>query len=99
ITVPKCKDYSYTVVDGQQRLTTLINFYLDKFSYKGRFFSELTNQDRIYFNGTSVSYRIISEEQLTRKEILRLFLQANRGVPQSPEHLAKVQKLYEQEPA
>lgn len=97
IAIPKHEDYTLTVVDGQQRLTTLINFYLDKFPYKGKFFSEFNNNDQHYFRDFTVQHTILEENQITRKELLRLFLQVNRGVPQSQEHLDKVQKLYEQE--
>jgi hypothetical protein len=40
-------------------------------------------------------YRIINEEETNDKEILRMFLQSNRGVPQAPEHIAKVQAMYD----
>ena len=38
---------------------------------------------------------LTNEEQTNEKEILRMFLQSNRGVPQSPEHIAKVQAMYD----
>lgn len=38
---------------------------------------------------------IDEEEKVNEKDIVRMFLQSNRGVPQSPEHIAKVQALYE----
>lgn len=96
ITMPRYKDHTVTIIDGQQRLTTLINFYLDKFPYKGKRFSEFNGMDQHYFRDFTVHHTIIEEDQITRKELLRLFLQVNRGVPQTSEHLERVQKLYEQ---
>lgn len=97
--IPKSKDYCVTIIDGQQRLTTLIDFYLDRFAYKGILFSEMNQRDRNEFCTFSVQFRMIEEEQVTRLDILKLFLQANRGVPQSPEHVAKVKALYDAEKA
>lgn len=97
VDIPKEKDYTVSIIDGQQRLTTLMNFYLDKLQYRGTYFSQLNNRDRNEFAGFSVQYRLIEQEEVTRLDILKMFLQANRGVPQAPEHIAKVQALYEQE--
>lgn len=93
--IESCKDYTVSVIDGQQRLTTILDFVLDRRPYKGVYFSQLNWQDQHEFMNKSVQYRMINEEQTTEKEIVRMFLQANRGVPQTPEHLAKVQQMYD----
>jgi hypothetical protein len=95
VDIKRCEDYTVAIVDGQQRLTTILDFMFDRRPYKGVYFSQLNIRDRREFTNKSVQYRIIDEEQTTDKEILRMFLQANRGVPQSPEHLAKVQAMYD----
>lgn len=97
--IPRCNDNTVSIIDGQQRLTTIVNFVLDRLTYRGLKFSELSYADQTEFNNTQVGYRLINEEDISRVEILKLFLQANRGVPQTAKHLAKVQALYEQEKA
>lgn len=95
IKLPRCEDNTVAIIDGQQRLSTILNFMLGRWAYKGLFFSQMNKRDQIEFEQTSVGYRIVEEEQTNEKEIVRMFLQANRGVPQSPEHLAAVQALYD----
>ena len=95
ISVPRCEDYTVAIVDGQQRLTTIVNFVQNRRPYKGIYFSQMHWRDQIEFMNKSVAFRIINEEQTNEKEILRMFLQSNRGVPQSPEHIAKVQAMYD----
>lgn len=95
ITIKACEDYTISVVDGQQRMTTILDFVLDRRPYKGIYFSQLNWHDQHEFMNKSVQYRIINEEQTTEKEVLRMFLQSNRGVPQTPEHMAKVQQMYD----
>ena len=95
VQVPACEDYTVAVVDGQQRLTTLCDFIHDRRPYKGIYFSQMHPRDQIEFTNKSVAFRIINEEQTTEKEVLRMFLQSNRGVPQSPEHIAKIQAMYD----
>lgn len=97
VLIPQNEDNSVTVVDGQQRLTTLVNFYLDRISYKGIRYSEMSFHDRHNFTGFSIQYRIIEEDEITRAETLKMFLQSNRGVPQNAEHLTKVAALYAEE--
>lgn len=93
--IKRCEDYTSAVVDGQQRLTTILDFYLNRRPYKGLYFSQLCWQDRHEFEQHSVQYRLVREEQVKEKDVVRMFLQSNRGVPQSAEHLAKVQALYD----
>lgn len=97
VSVAANEDYLTTVIDGQQRLTTILDFVLDRRAYRGVYFSQMSPKDRYDFLGSSVQYTIIDEVQTNRREILRMFLQTNRGVPQQPEHLAKVQALYDAE--
>lgn len=95
IEIQRKDDYTSAVIDGQQRLTTIFDFVLDRRPYKGVYFSQLNWRDRHEFMNKSVQYRLINEEQTTEKEVLRMFLQSNRGVPQQPEHLAEIQALYD----
>lgn len=95
IEIRKCDNNSISVIDGQQRITTLLNFYLNRFKYKGYYFNELSGKDHYEFLNTSVSYALVDESDgYTLKNWVWLFLQANRGVSQSREHLAKMENYY-----
>lgn len=93
--VKRCEDYTVAIIDGQQRLTTITDFMLGRRAHKGVFFSQMNPRDQLEFEQHSVAFRIVEEEKVSEKDIVRMFLQSNRGVPQSPEHIAKVQALYE----
>lgn len=97
VQIPATEDYTTAIIDGQQRLTTIVQFMLDKRPYRGVYFSQLNGRDKQEFENHTVQFRIIEEEKVSRKEVLRMFLQSNRGVPQSPEHIAKVQAMYDAE--
>lgn len=81
----------YEVLDGKQRLNTLIEFYLDGFKYQDRFFSELSVRDKNHFLFYSVTAGD-SLEDWSLEDKMAYFLKMNvAGVPQSKEHLNFVQ--------
>jgi hypothetical protein len=95
IDIRKCDNNFISVIDGQQRITTLLNFYLNRFKYRGYYFNELSGKDHYTFLNTPVSYAIVDEsEGYALKNWVWLFLQANKGVSQSREHLAKMEEYY-----
>lgn len=88
---------SHEILDGKQRLTTLVDFYEDKFTYRGLYFSQLSFKDKNHFLHYNVTVGLTREE-ITLEEKMDYFLKMNvGGVPQSQEHLAKVAKLLEEE--
>ena len=93
IKIPYAADTpAYEILDGKQRLSTLIDFYEDKFSYKGKFFSELSAKDKNHFLNYNVAYGDGTEDW-ELKDKYEYFLRLNTaGVPQSEEHLKKVQQ-------
>lgn len=85
------------IIDGKQRLSTLIDFFLGKISYKGIYFHELSIRDRQNFLMLQTSYCELPENT-SRLKILRVFLEVNTGgVPVAPEHLTKVEAMYQEE--
>lgn len=68
---------SYEVIDGKQRMLTIIDFYLNKFPYRGVYFNGLSFLDRHTFLEHPISWGEISD--LSKKDTLRLFLLLNRG--------------------
>jgi Protein of unknown function DUF262 len=88
--------YAYEVLDGKQRIRAILDFYEDKFPYKGKYFSELSNRDHDHFDGYQISYAEI--RNATREQKLRYFLKLNTGGHiMSKEHLEKVREMLELE--
>lgn len=87
-------EYSYEVLDGKQRIRAILDYYEDRFQYRGKFFSELSNRDQDHFDGYSISYAEI--QNATQEQKLQYFLKLNTGGRiMSKEHLSKVEKQLE----
>lgn len=95
ILIPKKDNHCISVIDGQQRITTLLNFYFDRFKYKGYYFSELSFKDRYTFGQFSISYALVDESDgWNLKDWVWLFLQANKGVSLNREHLENMENYF-----
>jgi hypothetical protein len=82
----------YEVIDGKQRLTAICEFYEDRYQYKGKYFSELSNKDRWKFLNYSVSYGYL--ETPSKEAIYSTFIKMNTcGKPMDSKHLDKVKEL------
>tara|TARA_Y100000034_G_scaffold136409_1_gene212708 strand:- start:14312 stop:15145 length:834 start_codon:yes stop_codon:yes gene_type:complete len=90
----KEKSPGYEILDGKQRLSTLIEFYEDRFKYKGLSFSELSNRDKSHFMDFSIT--LGKSEGIPLKDKIEYFLQLNQtGKPQDPKHIEVLQKEIE----
>lgn len=79
------------VLDGKQRLNTLVQFYTSKFKYKNLYYHELCRWDRNTFEDYMVQFAELDAREFTEADKLKLFLSVNvAGVPQSEEHLTKI---------
>lgn len=79
----------YEMLDGKQRLTALIEYYLGRFSYKGKYYNDLHPFDKNHFKYYSISYA--ETEELTDAQKYRYFLKLNTtGTPVDPAHMEKV---------
>ena len=84
----------YEILDGKQRMRALMDFYENQFAYKGIYYKDLCNRDEHTFTDCPVSVGIAGDYKMTEEFKLKYFLKLNvSGVPQSEEHLAKVQKM------
>lgn len=93
------RDYSneigYEIIDGKQRLTTLKEFYEDRFKYKGYYYSELSGLDRHKFREHSIVYGYL--ENPTKKTIFETFIKLNTcGKPMASKHITHVQNLLDE---
>jgi len=92
------KEYRIEVLDGKQRLNTLLQFVTSQFQYDGYYFHQLSHQDRRLFTGRRVQSATIDRNHVSRADLLKLFLEVNTaGVPQTEEHLNYVRKLLREE--
>ncbi|WP_242289782.1 MULTISPECIES: DUF262 domain-containing protein [unclassified Bacillus cereus group] len=84
----------YEVLDGKQRLSALQEFFEDRFTYKGKHFSQLTQRDQNHFKNYAISLAE-SQLELTEKQKLEYFIRLNKtGRVMDKEHLEKVEALY-----
>ena len=87
---------NYEIIDGKQRLLTLLDFYAGRFPYQGVFFNDLDPVDQRTFKDTSVC--IADVENYTRDDILKIFLLLNRGGrPVSDDVIRHAEELLEKE--
>lgn len=88
-------DYGYEILDGKQRLNALVEFYEDRFHYKGKYYSDLSNNDKRVFKDHPVAIGKIDETD--KKSILKYFLMLNRaGRVMDQKHLNKVEQMYQE---
>lgn len=80
------------VLDGKQRLSTLLEFYEDRFEYKGFEFSDLSRKDQNHITNYSISWGETSG--LTEEQKIRYFIKLNTtGKPMNEKHLEKVRDM------
>lgn len=86
----------YEILDGKQRLSTLMEFYENKISYKGKYYNDLSESDRRAFNNHDIALAEISEND--KQTVLKYFLMLNRtGKSMDESHLKEVEKMLEEQ--
>ena len=87
------KDFiSYEILDGKQRLNALIEFYENRFPYKGVYYNELSHKDKRTFTDHTVSLAEVRDA--SKKEVLESFLLLNRcGHVMNKAQLEKVEEM------
>jgi len=89
---PYSENPLYEIIDGKQRLSTLCEYYEDRWPFKGYCYSELSEYDTTTFKMASVLE--VTLEDADEETKLRLFLRINRaGTPVDVEHILKVQAM------
>lgn len=88
---------AYQILDGKQRLSALVDYYLNKFPYNGFFYDDLMTSDQYWFKNHAVSIAELPEN-ISRKQILKTFILLNTaGHVVEEEQLEKVRLLLEKE--
>lgn len=82
----------YEIIDGKQRLTALLDFFENRFTFRGKFFNELHPSDQRHFEGYAVSFAML--ERVDKQTVLNTFVRLNTGGrPVDPMHIEKVKKM------
>lgn len=85
----------YEILDGKQRLNAIIDFYENRFPYKGVYYNDLSGRDKGIFKNHHIVQGEISESE--RKDVLKYFLMLNRtGKSMDQSQLNKVEKMLEE---
>jgi hypothetical protein len=92
----KHNDYSdillYDIIDGKQRLKTILDYYENRFSYNGFYYNDLCWKDRHHFKSYPVSVAEVRE--CNEKMVLRYFIMLNKcGRIMPKEQIEKVEKM------
>lgn len=88
------RGYSYEILDGKQRLNTIVEFYENRLQYNGKYFNELSRKDQRLFTNHTVA--VANVDECDKKTILKYFLMLNRtGKSMSNEHLEKIEQMLE----
>ena len=86
----RSRGLSYEILDGKQRLSTIIEFFENRFSYKGKYYNDLGGMDKIAFKHHTISVGEI--DNTDKKAVLQYFLMLNRtGKSMDEEHLKDVE--------
>lgn len=86
------RNFGYEILDGKQRLSTLIEFYENKLAYKGKYYNDLSDRDKWAFKNHIVSVAEVDETD--KKTVLKYFLMLNRtGKAMEETHLKVVEDM------
>lgn len=87
----------YEIVDGKQRMLTLLAFNENRFPYKGVYYNDLSAQDKNWFMDAPIGVAEI-DQNVTRTEVLEIFLALNQGgKPVAKEVLDHARELLKEE--
>lgn len=84
------------ILDGKQRLSTLLDFYENRLAYKGKYFNDLSPRDRHTFLDTNITVGEASD--LTPQQIYTYFYKLNKcGKVMDEEHLNEIKAMAQME--
>ena len=81
----------YEILDGKQRLSAIVDYFLNKYPYKGVYYNELCTADKYWFRNRMVSVAKVRED-ITEEQKLKYFLMLNTtGHVMDKKHLERVE--------
>ena len=86
------KGFGYEILDGKQRLNTLIEFYENRFPYKGKYYNDLSSKDKRTFNNVHIPVAEI--QNVNKNDILKYFIMLNTtGKTMDKNHIDKIKNM------
>lgn len=83
----------YEIVDGKQRLKTIVDYYENRFAYKGKYYNELSAYDKNAFKEHQISLMTIGEDE--KEFVYEYFIRLNTcGKHMDQKHLEKIKTEY-----
>ncbi len=90
--------HMYEILDGKQRLSAIMDFWEDRFKWRGKKFSDLHPYDKSHFENYKISKAELNEPK-DKNVLYKFFLKLNiSGKPIEQNHLNKVKNLIVNEP-
>ena len=84
--------FLYEIVDGKQRMRAILDFYENRFAYKGKYFNDLSHRDQNYFETYAVS--VADVRNVDKNTVLKYFVAMNsQGRIMDAAHLDKVRAM------
>lgn len=88
-------EYLYEILDGKQRLRAILDFYENRFPYKGKYYNDLSVRDQNWFCDKCIAVAEVSKS--SKKDLLKYFLMLNTtGKAMDKSHIEKVYNMYEE---
>jgi hypothetical protein len=85
---------AYQVVDGKQRIRAIVDFYLNRFTFEGKYFNDLCPADRRVFTDHGIITANISEH-VDLNTVIEIFIRLNTtGKVMSKDHIDAIKKKY-----
>lgn len=85
-------DLYYEILDGKQRLSTMIEFFENRLKYKGKYYNDLSFDDQRTFKEHAIS--VAEVKDCNKKDVLKYFLMLNRtGKSMDKSQLDKVENM------
>lgn len=86
----------YEIVDGKQRMNAIMEFFMGKFKWNGKYYHELHGLDRYRFKDYGIAVCEL-RESVTKEELLEIFIRINTfGKTMPKEQIEKVQKMLDE---
>jgi len=88
-------EYYYTVLDGKQRITAIIEYVMDLYAVDGVYYSNLNRNDRRLFRNTRMNIGYVDSTEMTEEKIIKYFLKLNSsGRVMDKSHIEKIKNKY-----
>jgi hypothetical protein len=86
------EEYLYEILDGKQRIRAILDYYENRFAYKGLYFNDLSSREQDHLEGYNIS--IAEVKNISKEQILRYFVTLNKhGKAMDKAQIEKVEKM------